>query len=620
MNSVRFSERNPIIQCGTSKSPQRPGSCAVRSSLKKCNERKEDVAMTTLLAKIATQASTNSRKPSLESSLYSTGQENKRKKETQEIYTPCKIIYSNNDDSDVDDGAELFFHRDSHASRYAVPRQNPYPPNSNVIHQVKDETSNPNDPLFASVFPRHQRDTNPNSKFRDSFSSRNTVSTGPNLLDMSPSLDEKFGPVDEYPKPVLYGDYIRYENWTQSTKILQQDETDPMTEAKIKKLCKKQLPPEPDQEPEEFIENAAIALHNLIKPLLNSISMPLLAQQYGEAQEEANSTSNTSNQTSPFDFTMKIDVCSADDNVATQAPTISSRSRSPSFLHSQSLSSRCPSFVMTKSPSQISMSSIPSTRKPSLISTSTNAPPAPEPPKPPPPYRALIHSAKDRKSIKVRQPPTPEPPPINVEVYIQKARGTIGRGASWKDKKMRVTDVGAWILLAAKEKASLTSLHGLEPVTSEANITSGLTPPIRPTTPMKSASFSGLPATAEPESKPIAAVSPKTITRASFSFSDSKRETSVKPHTSTIDSTRTTISCVGRIEQEPQSRQTSPDGSSGSVAHGLESSPERTVSASKPKNTFNRMDKVKAKADYSRVVVNECIRKHVEVNFNDIGR
>ncbi|KAJ3080900.1 hypothetical protein HDU99_007115, partial [Rhizoclosmatium hyalinum] len=76
---------------------------------------------------------------------------------------------------------------------------------------------------------------------------------------MSPSLDEKFGPVDEYPKPVLYGDYIRYEDWTQSTKILQQDETDPMTEAKIKKLCKKQLPPEPEQEPEEFIENAAIA-------------------------------------------------------------------------------------------------------------------------------------------------------------------------------------------------------------------------------------------------------------------------------------------------------------------------------------------------------------------------
>ncbi|KAI9331212.1 hypothetical protein BDR26DRAFT_922211 [Obelidium mucronatum] len=499
MTRARFTDAEPTVhkyRHSTTKHSQKHATTATlkNGTMPICsssnnNNQSEPDPMSSLISKLAAAAAattraTNSRikHPSGKYKNSNVEKQYQAKADTVQYYTDTASSYS-----DVDDGSELFYKRESHISRYAQKKKKKLSEEaSGYLCQKTNKTDpNPDDPIFAHVFPQQRNREKPPSKFEseNNLSNNNNnplnPSDIPNIIDCSPHTDAlQFGPVDEYPKPTIYGDTFttRYESWTMSTRLVQPVTTGPMTEAAIKKLCKKKPPKQHDMEPEEFIDAAALTLHDLIKPLISAISMPELVEQCRQTSTSFECTESTPHQHQPQP--QKTQPIAPDVNI-----TLCGTSGSNSESKDQLLSEKPP--PRSRSPSSVR------SRRPSFNDILAAKRSSVDPPKPPPPpQRVIVHSSattsqailypfrqennnhqinhhhnhhqQDQQQVIIRQPPAPQRIPVNPEAVIQAKKGTIGRGASWKEGKMRVTDIGAWILLAAKTNSAQSLSGGSE--------------------------------------------------------------------------------------------------------------------------------------------------------------
>ncbi|KAI8834761.1 hypothetical protein BJ741DRAFT_665670 [Chytriomyces cf. hyalinus JEL632] len=318
---------------------------------------------------------------------------------------------SQHEDSDVPDDESRTYPKQLHGKKNSSPKtHSPFENNDQedveIIHQES---------LFRKVFPKKKRDSEKLSPFSDDSESaeesmldldRVEARRIPNVVDVSPSMDvPEFGPVDEYPRPVYFESDIRADGWAMSGKLLNSSETE--AEPSKYKASKKGFKTRSNDACFDPTDVQILYLQNAVSPV--------------PPNPDAEYQVHTHARASLADITK------------------SSGKRSKSFCKST----------------------------PSIEAPLKNE----AEPQKPPPQRVLLResagaaamrrfpsskSAKFESRVAVVHPPTVHAlPEKNKNVTARKSG--IGRGASWKEGKMHVTDVGVWIKLADKTAESVES-------------------------------------------------------------------------------------------------------------------------------------------------------------------
>ncbi|KAJ3142609.1 hypothetical protein HK100_000038 [Physocladia obscura] len=341
----------------------------------------------------------------------------------------------------------------------------------------------------------------------DSLPNPSSPNKPPNIIDLTPVHDEiQFGQVDEYPKLVHFGGHSKYDTWAMtSTTVTANAKQLRLKEADVEKLKKfktnKRLDPVLQMETiADFYDQAEKIIAQALRLPSESIppQMPIPALVPVPPHISPNTPLPscplspppaqkivTTTPPSPKSQEATVTLLQPFPQTAKSSTNLSNRRKSE-YLHTHQSPprtlSRASSFCYPPSPNSRNQSIV------ATASTSATIPVAVmnivEPP-PPPPHRAIIAfnsnvrtestnsnsktestivatmaikveknesaaATKTRHIIVVRQPPAVPTITISSESAIVVAKGTIGRAASWREGRMHVTDVGAWIQLTTR--------------------------------------------------------------------------------------------------------------------------------------------------------------------------
>ncbi|KAI8614052.1 hypothetical protein BC830DRAFT_1129149 [Chytriomyces sp. MP71] len=261
--------------------------------------------------------------------------------------------------------------------------------------------------LFKNIFPRDKStELSDAPASQPQMNSHSLNGIPPNVVDLSPVFDEhEFGPLNEYPKPVYFGDHLRLDEWAMSSQLISH-RTSNGPETKECRISN-----------QEYVDPSTVKLHVLIAPLLANIdrydNVPAITEpEFGG--QNGYVEAHTSGKSSVV---------------------------RPSTSHSTRSSSPDPSSSPAKKAT-------------------------PDPPKPSK-QRVLVNGSKETNSMRlfqkandalskviIIQPPVQHALPVDNEKAILARKGGIGRGASWQEGRMRVVDVGVWIKLADRTSIS----------------------------------------------------------------------------------------------------------------------------------------------------------------------